>query len=144
MKDFDFFRGFDFFRRDIDQMFEAARKLARPSLLAGSVWHPPVDVVETPNEVIVIMEIAGARKEDITVTLEGDALRISGTRCLPKDIDVTRLHRVELDFGEFERFLRLPGPLNGKKISAAYRDGFLKVVIPKDLSGKRSVEIREE
>ena len=145
LKDFDIFKDMDILERSMSRMLEGTCRMARPSLSMERSWAPPVDVVETGEDVVVIMELAGAKKEDITVALDGEILRIAGVRRPPTDAEVTRLHQVELDFGEFERYLRLPGPLNDKKISAVYRDGFLTITISKSIETQkeRTIEIRE-
>ncbi len=143
-KGFDILKDIEGLERTMAKFIEGAWRSWGPSLHLEKSWRPPLDVIETPKEIVIVMEIAGARKEDITVSLEGDILRIAGQRQPPGDIDPTRLHQIELDFGEFERNLRLPGPLSQKKVAATYKDGFLRIVIPKEARREKVIEIEEK
>jgi HSP20 family protein len=103
---------------------------------AGRFWQPPVDIHETSSHLVVKMELAGARSEDLQVSLSPDdrVLTISGARTeahADREGRV-RCHQLEIYFGPFERTIALPGvPLNREKITATYRDGFLQVLLPK-------------
>jgi HSP20 family protein len=117
---------------------EAFRGLfAMPVGASGRFWQPAVDIHETDDLLIVKMELAGARADDLQVTLAPDdrVLVVSGTRSeLGADRDGrTRCHQLEIYFGPFERAIALPSDVDvdRDRISAVYRDGFLQVTIPK-------------
>jgi HSP20 family protein len=94
-------------------------------------FHPPMDVYETETDLVVVMEIAGMKAEDIHVLFEKDMLSISGKRVESCASPKTRLHRMEIDYGEFQRTLLIPFPLKTEEIRAVYRQGFLTVTVPK-------------
>jgi len=94
-------------------------------------FHPPMDIYETEEDLVVVMEIAGMRTEDIHVFFEKDLLSITGKRNEDSPAPKTRLHQMEIDYGDFERTLRIPFPLKVDEIRAAYRQGFLIVTVPK-------------
>jgi HSP20 family protein len=94
-------------------------------------FHPPMDVYETENDLVVVMEIAGMKAEDIQVIFEKDMLSISGKRVESCPSPKTRLHQMEIDYGDFHRTLFIPFPLKTDEIRAVYRQGFLTVTIPK-------------
>lgn len=103
---------------------------------AGRFWQPAVDIHETDGHLLVKMELAGARSEDLQVSLSPDdrVLTISGTRTEGRADREGRVrcHQLEIYFGPFERSVGLPGvPLNRDEITASYRDGFLTVMLPK-------------
>jgi HSP20 family protein len=101
-----------------------------------------MDVYETENELVVILEIAGVRAEDIRVVFEKDTLAISGARAESCSAPKTRLHQMEIDYGDFYRTLYIPFPLKADEIRAVYRQGFLTVTIPKRKeTGLRVVEV---
>jgi HSP20 family protein len=106
-------------------------------------FHPPMDIYETEGSLIVVMEIAGMRGDDIQVFFEKDLLVISGTRTESTSFPKTHLHQMEIDYGYFERTLRIPFPLNVDEIKATYREGFLFVTIPKKReSVSQAVEVK--
>lgn len=94
-------------------------------------FHPPMDVYETENNLMVVMEIAGMKKEDFQVFIQEDLLSISGTRTEFAPSPKTRLHQMEIDYGYFERIIRIPFQVKGEEIKATYRDGFLIITVPK-------------
>jgi len=106
-------------------------------------FHPPMDIYETEDNLVVVMEIAGVRGEDIQVLFEKGLLAISGTRTEFSPSPKTQLHQMEIDYGYFERTLRVPFPLNVDEIKASYREGFLMVTVPKKKeSVSRAVEVK--
>ena len=90
------------------------RELFRPSrtqtrLPAGSVaWEPPVDILETENEVLVLIALPGVDVDGAQVAIEDGDLVIAGTRVLPPELRTATIHRLELPQGQFFRRLRLP------------------------------------
>lgn len=94
-------------------------------------FHPPMDVYETEKNLMVVMEIAGMKKEDFQVFIQEDLLSISGSRTEISPSPKTRLHQMEVDYGHFERTLRIPFQVKSGEIKATYRDGFLIITIPK-------------
>lgn len=117
---------------------EAFRGLfAMPVGGSGRFWQPPVDIHETDGTLIIKLELAGARADDLQVTLAPDdrVLVVSGTRT-ERHADRegrTRCHQLEIYFGPFERAIALPSDIGVErdKITAVYRDGFLQIAIPK-------------
>lgn len=92
-------------------------------------WAPPADLFETETAYIVRIEVGGMRDQEISVTLDGDLLAISGTRA---DTPERRaFHQMEIRFGEFSVGVVLPGPVNEDAGSATYDDGFLLITLPK-------------
>ncbi len=99
---------------------------------------PPTDVLELPEKIVVMVEIAGMRAAEINVSLVGRELSISGTRERPS-IPATAYHQVEIGFGEFQVDIQLPQPVSRDSVSASYRDGLLVVELSKALDGQHVV-----
>jgi HSP20 family protein len=93
------------------------------------VWRPPTDVYETEEAIIVRVEIAGMREVDFSVQLIENSLQIRGAR---QDVSERRsYHQMEIPFGEFSSEIDLLVPVAADQIEAVYRDGFLRIVLPK-------------
>jgi HSP20 family molecular chaperone IbpA len=108
------------------------RELFRPAGLAARVpaWEPPVDILETEREVIVLVALPSVNPDQVDVAVEGNDLVVAGTRVLPAELSSAVIHRLELPQGRFERRLRLPpGRYNGVRRSAA--DGCLVITLNK-------------
>jgi len=136
-------KGMDEMRDQIQRLMGDLLKDVKPlGYQTDPSFHPPMDVYETENEIIVVMEIAGMRAEDIRVVLEKDTLAISGERVESGSSPKTRLHQMEIDYGDFYRTLYIPFPLKADEIRAVYRQGFLTVTIPKRKeNGAKVVEV---
>jgi HSP20 family protein len=112
--------------------------------LRGDRWLPDVDIFETEKDVIVRVELAGVRGEDLSVTVDGRVLKIRGVRRGFDQNDLQRLHQVEIATGPFERRIQIPVAFRQDPIAARLADGFLTVVMPKKPAGRQAVEIEGE
>jgi len=91
------------------------RQMFRPAPLPDAAarhrtpcWEPPVDVLETERELIVLAALPGVDPEQMTVAIQNGVLTISGQRVLPGEFHRATIHRMELPQGRFERQLALP------------------------------------
>ena len=99
--------------------------------LSTTTYVPSVDIFETDNEVVVKAEMPGMNANDIDVRLENNVLTLKGERHFEKEAKEENYHRIEREYGTFNRSFALPRTVNGDKVSAEYRDGILKIVLPK-------------
>jgi HSP20 family protein len=99
---------------DAVEMLARAERLRRQtfrpaaSRVQGPSWEPPVDVLETDREFLVLAALPGVDPERIKVTINNDTLLITGERVLPAELRTAVIHRLELPQGRFERQLALP------------------------------------
>lgn len=93
------------------------------------VWRPPTDVIEMEDVFLIRVEIAGMTDGDFSVTVENNLLIISGTR--PDTQERKAFHQMEIHYGEFQTEIEIPATIDLEKIEAEYKDGFLRVKLPK-------------
>lgn len=125
-------RDFEGVQQRMEKMLDNIFDEMRPTMFsAEKVWKPPVDIYETPEEIVVMVEIAGMSKEDIHVTMENDCLKISGVRPDYSPSSKMRLHQMEIDYGKFQRIVKISLPIDTKNIRAQYKEGFLQITLPK-------------
>ncbi|MCK4909783.1 MAG: Hsp20/alpha crystallin family protein [Planctomycetes bacterium] len=94
-------------------------------------WHPPTDVYETPEEIVIKVDISGIKVEDVTVTLEGNKLMLIGKR-YDRDKRVKRVFKqMEINYGKFERTIELHSYFDPKATRASYKNGYLDIVLRK-------------
>jgi HSP20 family molecular chaperone IbpA len=108
------------------------RELFRPAGLAARVpsWEPPIDMLETEREVIVLVALPGVNLDQVDAAVDGNELVVAGTRVLPAELATAVIHRLELPQGRFERRVRLPaGRYNAVRRAAA--DGCLLITLQK-------------
>jgi HSP20 family protein len=100
-------------------------------------WSPPVDLLETTDAYLVMAELPGVIREDLTISMHDDGrLTIAGVR---RERLGEEYHRVERGHGNFSRTFQLPIPVDADRITADLHDGVLTVSCPKapDGGGRR-------
>ena len=107
------------------QMFQPVRVVS-----AHPVWTPPVDVLETEREVLIIAALPGVSEDAVSLILDGGCLIIAGERILPPELRTAGIHRLELPQGRFERRVPLP-PGRYDQIRHRAVDGCLQVSLRK-------------
>ncbi len=103
-------------------------------LRQSSAWRPPTDVFELEDRLVVMVEVAGMRDGEFNVRLEDRRLFISGVRRrLVRDREAPGMafHQMEVRYGEFRTAISLPWPIDRERASASYKDGFLRVELPR-------------
>jgi HSP20 family molecular chaperone IbpA len=93
-------------------------------------WEPPVDVLETADQVVIIAALPGVRDEALTLAIDGACLVIAGERTLPNELRTAVIHRLELPQGRFERRVTLPAG-QYDQIRHRVQDGCLVVSLRK-------------
>lgn len=97
---------------------------------AGS-FAPPTDLVMTERELVVVMELAGIRREDVRLSTGLDELVVQGCRRQVVEANKERWLAMEISSGSFERRIPLPAGLLMEEVAASYRDGLLTIRIPR-------------
>ncbi len=116
---------------------EVSRSLEREIPAFGETMRPLVDVYETPEEIVVVAELPGVRKEDISVEATEDTLEIKADVRREEEVKEEAYHRRERYYKSFYRRLRLPAPVRPEGAKATYKDGILTVRLPKAVVEKK-------
>lgn len=130
---------------DVDQMpgmrhFQDAvnRFLNEPNLRP---WTPPVDIIETENELLLKMDVPEISLKDVDIRMENDTLTIKGDRKFEQP-GGKGYHRIERSYGTFARSFTLPNTVDVEKVKADYKAGVLTVVLPKkEVAKPRSIRV---
>jgi HSP20 family protein len=113
-----------------------------PASLENAAFRPAADIIEKDNTYEIRLSLAGYRKEDIQIDLEGNKLTVSGKRELTEEEKSEKYHVSEIRRGAFSRTFSLAKNANADGIEAEFQDGILKIAIPKaELQGKK-IEIK--
>jgi len=95
----------------------------------SNAWKPLTDVYQTEGSLVVKMEVAGLRDEDLEITVQENVLVVIGTR--PDSSERRAYHQMEIPFGKFESTIDLPLAVDVEEAQAEYKDGFLTIILPK-------------
>lgn len=105
--------------------------------------YPAIDVAENDAATVVVAELPGVKKEDVTIKFENNVLTISGERKpyeIPQD---ARILLNEMRVRKFTRSLEIPHDVDGEKITAELNNGILRVTLPKaEVARTRTIEIK--
>jgi HSP20 family protein len=103
-----------------------------PSLYRNELcWKPPTDVYETETHFVIILELAQTKAEEVSIIYQDGVLSIRGIRkALPPE-ERRRYHKLEINYGPFERKIAIPKEVEIRSLAAVYRDGFLEIRLPK-------------
>ena len=99
--------------------------------LAFATWTPACDIYENEHEIVIKVELPEVKKEALQVTVQNNLLTIRGERKLETETNKEDFHRVERNYGEFLRSFTLPAIIDPTRINAEFKEGLLRVVLPK-------------
>ena len=112
-------------------------------LLTAAEWSPSVDISEDDKEYLIKADLPEVKKEDVKLSVQDDVMTISGERKYEKEEKGKKYHRIERAYGSFMRSFTLPEDADGSKVSAEYKEGVLKVHLPKSEKAKpKSIEVK--
>ncbi len=94
-------------------------------------WNPVVDVYDNDDNIVIKAELPGIDKEGIEIDVKDRVLTLKGERSSESEVKDDNYYRRERSFGKFERAFTLPADVDPDKIKADYKDGVLKIDIPK-------------
>jgi HSP20 family protein len=119
------------FQSQMNQLFDSFLG-QNPAAPVERAWTPLCDVWETPDEMVISVEMPGFTEKDIRLSVTGDQVLIQGERRWEgNDPQKATFHRRERWYGKVERAFSLPLPVESSKVVASYRDGILTVRLPK-------------
>lgn len=118
-------------QREMEIFFEHLGRRRRPVFLFEKAWKPRCDVSETQDEVVVVADLAGVSPENVGIEVHGTLLLMRGVRGEPSGKSRGNYHMMEINYGTFEREIRLPAAVAAEKATAVYEEGFLEIRLPK-------------
>jgi len=105
-------------------------------LMTVARWAPSVDISEDNKEWLLKADLPDVKKEDVKVTVENGVLTVTGERKFEKEHKDKKYHRIEWSYGHFFRSFALPEGADSSKVSAEFKDGVLRVRLPKSEEAK--------
>ena len=117
------------FRDDMNELFDSF--FGKSTEQREGMWSPAIDVAETKDDIIVTAEVPGLNKDDINISIQENILTLRGEKKQSKEQKDENLHRVERIYGSFQRSFTLPTLVDSTKVNASYKDGVLRIVLPK-------------
>ncbi len=117
--------------RLFDESFKGINRTTEDDWLLGGTWAPAVDIFEQEGNIVLKAELPGIDLKDVDIRLENNVLTLRGERKVDNEVKRESFHRIERAYGTFARSFTLPSTVDQQNIKADYKDGVLKVVLPK-------------
>ena len=131
-------------RQEMERFFGDFATRKPPSVrFSPRTWEPAVDVYETTEEIVVLVELAGMEQEEIEVEVSAKTLLVRGHRKDVKQGIRRSYYQMEVLWGPFERSIVLPMAVDASQTKAFYESGLLEIVLPRLPEGQtRQVRIK--
>ena len=141
----DLFADFDTLQRSLDQLF-GARSFPSSIRAAGRGAFPAINMGVTADAVEIYAFAPGLDPAKLEISVDRGLLTLAGERAstLPAEDDKTTVYANERFSGQFKRVVSLPEDADAAKVEASYRDGVLRITVPKrEASKPRRIEIKD-
>lgn len=117
----------------INRMFEEAfpRAASMEEDLMTCEWRPPVDIYETADGLVIVAELPGVVKENVSIEVKDNILTLRGERMVDAEVSDDQYYRRERACGIFNRAFTLFDNINPESIRAKFSDGILRITIPR-------------
>ncbi|MBC7360089.1 HSP20 family protein [Desulfacinum infernum DSM 9756] len=129
-------RAFDWMDRFFDEMLPSVWGDERPIV-------PAFDISETDDKIVVKADLPGVDVKDLDISIANNVLTVKGEKKQEKEEKGESYHRIERRFGSFARSITLPVDVKAEGVEAVYRDGVLRIEIPKAESSRpKKIEVK--
>ena len=120
-------------QKEVNRLLDTSldRSTKKGQTLAEATWSPSVDVYDNKDKLVIKADLPGLTQKDIDISVDSDILRIKGEKKKESEVKEDNYYRLERDYGYFERSFSLPANVDSAQIKASYKDGVLKVILPK-------------
>jgi HSP20 family protein len=125
-------------KQEMDRLFDRFFEpwWGREELPAIGEWAPTLDLSETKDALVIKADVPGMESKDIQVSLQEQILTVRGEKKQEKEEKDEQFHRVERSYGAFMRTVRLPVPVDASKVAASFKNGVLRITLPKTPGAK--------
>jgi HSP20 family protein len=136
-------KGFVQLQQAMNDMFQNFTQASDWPVMGWSgnarTWNPRLDLAETEKEIIITAELPGLEEKDVNVSLSGDQLVISGEKRDDKEEHNKTFHRIERNWGSFQRVLPLYWEVDRNNVRAVFSKGVLTVTLTKTLKAQELI-----
>lgn len=130
-------------RDAIDHLFESS--FIAPQSFTGQMGVPTATVRATDDDVLVEMAVPGAKPDDISISVSGETVHVSGEVKREQHEEKGQTYIDEMYHGQFQRSFTLPFPVDSAQANATFENGILKLTLPKSEAVKpRRIQVSQQ
>jgi len=135
---YDPFRDLRTLQEEVNRLFSTnlTRAFGDDEGIGRGAWAPSVDIYENKDQIVLEAELPGMKQEDFDLSIENNVITLRGERRFEKETKDENYHRIERSYGGFSRAFAIPATVDEERISADYKDGVLKIALPKKEQAK--------
>jgi len=138
------FSPFEGLHREMERFFERTTGWRGPmGLFWERIWRPRFNLYESEEEIVILVDLAGMKKEELDLRCDARTVYLRGEREDPIPSAATRCHHLEIPAGPFEREINLPSAIDPSRVAVAYDNGLLEIRLPKAEKIKVPIEEAE-
>ncbi len=129
----DWFNRMNMVQDEMNQLLDHFSGSKPPMVrFSRTMWEPPIDMYETEENIVVVVELAGVGEDDVEIVIDREVFTVQGrrTRIDPSD-EKRAYYRMEIPSGPFKRAVRLPAPVEPSGVKALCDRGLVEVILPK-------------
>jgi HSP20 family protein len=130
------FQEVETLHRQMNQMFDELMASERQS---ATSWQPAIELQDTEDNLVLRLEIPGVDGKDIDIHVTREAVAISGEHRFEKETQEKGFFRSEFRYGNFQRVVPLPVPIQNDQVKADFKNGVLTLTMPKVTEARRTV-----
>ncbi|MBI5827444.1 MAG: Hsp20/alpha crystallin family protein [Deltaproteobacteria bacterium] len=110
--------------------------------ISGNAWYPPVDIYESEDHIVLKAELPGVDVDNVMIEIHDNTLVLKGERKQGRNLGEENYQRMERFYGAFHREFSLPYTVDNEGVKAGYKDGVLKITVPKTREEKKQGKIK--
>jgi HSP20 family protein len=130
------YRDLETLRRQMDRLFDETIGLTEAK---QTTWMPAIEILDAGDNLIVKAQLPGIEAKDLDIQVTREAVSLSGERRFERQEENKGFFRSELRYGQFQRLIPLPTPVQNDKVQAEYKDGILHLTLPKTVEALNRV-----
>jgi len=134
-------------RKEMDRLFEEflSPVRRRRAVSTEGVISPNVDIFERGNELVILVELPGVKKEEIELVISDDRLIVKGEIKKPEAVKEEDYILNERSYGSFTRSINLPSDIDKSSVKASFNNGILEIsMLRKEEAKPREIKIQLE
>lgn len=137
------FSDIDEFPAGLRVFQDTVNRLLSDQATTNRPWSPAVDIVETPNDLVLKADVPGIELKDIDIQIENGTLTLKGERKFEKEENNKGFHRMERSYGSFVRYFTLSEAVDTEHVKADYQNGVLTITLPKkEIAKPKAIKVQ--
>lgn len=130
------FERMDSLRRQLDQVFD---EMTENSTRKEANWYPAVELIDTPDNLLLHVQLPGIDRNNIEIQVARDSVLISGEHSYPQQPEKANWLHSEFAYGKFRRLISLPVAIENDQVHADFQNGILTLTLPKIAQARRHI-----